>query len=61
MHLDEHYINIEDVIPNSKVDILPVQDRVTWKRQLFLRPGKWIPWVVVGIILLAIVVLMLFE
>ncbi|PBL04358.1 hypothetical protein ARMGADRAFT_51120 [Armillaria gallica] len=45
MHLDEHYINIEDVIPNSKVDILPVQDRVTWKRQLFLRPGKWLPWV----------------
>ncbi|PBL04355.1 hypothetical protein ARMGADRAFT_1004926 [Armillaria gallica] len=63
MHLDEHYINIEDVIPNSKVVILPGQDGAVWKRQLFLKPGKWIPWVtvtvVVGTILLAVIVLVL--
>ncbi len=63
MHVDEHYINIEGVIPNSKVVILPGQDGAAWKRQLFLRPGKWIPWVtvtvVVGTILLAVIVLVL--
>jgi len=61
--LDEHHTNIEDVIPNSKVVILPGQDGAAWKRQLFLRAGKWIPWVtvtvVVGTILLAVIVLVL--
>ncbi|KAJ7581491.1 hypothetical protein C8J56DRAFT_833576 [Mycena floridula] len=74
----EHYINIEGVIPNSKVVISPpsMPDRIDsglrndvpldkrrWKRELFLRPGAWIPWVtltvVVGTVLLAVIVLVL--
>ena len=55
---------MEGVIPNSKVVILPsaVEDEA-WKRQLFLRPGQWIPWVtltvVVGTVLLAVIVFVL--
>lgn len=55
---------MEGVIPNSKVVILPSADeRVDWKRELFLRPGEWIPWVtvtvVVGTVILAIIVFVL--
>lgn len=55
---------MEGVIPNSKVVILPsVKEGEAWKRQLFLRPGEWIPWVtltvVVGTILLAAIVFIL--
>ncbi|KIY68406.1 hypothetical protein CYLTODRAFT_374377 [Cylindrobasidium torrendii FP15055 ss-10] len=64
VHLTEHFINIEGVIPNSKVVILPsAKEGEIWKRELFLRPGKWIPWVtvtvVVGMALLAIIVFIL--
>ncbi|KAJ6620330.1 hypothetical protein B0H10DRAFT_2163572 [Mycena sp. CBHHK59/15] len=64
MHIAQHYINMEGVIPNSKVVILPsAQPGGAWKRELFLRPGELIPWVtltvVVGTILLAIIVLVL--
>lgn len=64
MHTQQHYINMEGVIPNSKVVILPPsKPGDAWKRELFLRPGEWIPWVtltvVVGTILLAIIVLVL--
>ena len=62
MHTEEHFINMEDVIPNSKVVILPRVDDV-WKRELFLRPGEWIPWVtltaVIGTVVLAIIVFIL--
>ena len=52
---------MEGVIPNSKVVILPsANEGEAWKRELFLRPGEWIPWVLVtvvsGTILLAILV-----
>ncbi len=55
---------MEGVVPNSKVVILPSAiEGDAWKRELFLRPGEWIPWVtvtvVVGMILLAIIVLVL--
>ncbi|CAK5279256.1 unnamed protein product [Mycena citricolor] len=64
MHTEQHYINIEGVIPNSKVVILPPsKEGDPWKRELFLRPGDWIPWVtltvVIGMILLAVIVLVL--
>jgi len=64
IHAPEHYINMEGVIPNSKVVILPSANQdEAWKRELFLRPGEWIPWVtvtvVVGMILLAIIVFVL--
>ena len=55
---------MEGVIPNSKVVILPsANEGEAWKRELFLRPGEWIPWVMVtvvaGTILLAIIVFVL--
>ncbi|KAG6831217.1 hypothetical protein H0H92_012014 [Tricholoma furcatifolium] len=64
LHAKEHYINMEGVIPNSKVVILPsANEDEAWKRELFLRPGEWIPWVtvtvVVGTALLAIIVFVL--
>lgn len=64
IHAKQHFINMEGVIPNSKVVILPsAKDGEAWKRQLFLRPGEWIPWVtltvVVGTVLLAVIVFVL--
>ena len=64
IHAEEHFINMEGVIPNSKVVILPsANEGEAWKRELFLRPGEWIPWVTVtvvaGTILLAIIVFVL--
>ncbi|TFK34872.1 hypothetical protein BDQ12DRAFT_688981 [Crucibulum laeve] len=64
VHSKEHFINMEGVIPNSRVVILPSpKEGEAWKRELFLRPGEWIPWVtltvVVGTVLLAIIVFVL--
>ncbi|RDB23975.1 T-cell immunomodulatory protein [Hypsizygus marmoreus] len=64
IHAKEHYINMEGVIPNSKVVILPsAREGEAWKRELFLRPGEWIPWVtltvVIGTAVLAIIVFVL--
>ncbi len=55
---------MEGVIPNSKVVILPSSKQgKQWKEELFLRPGEWIPWVtvtvVVGMLLLAIIIFVL--
>lgn len=55
---------MEGVIPNSKVVILPsAQEGEMWDRRLFLRPGEWIPWVlltvVIGTVVLAVIVLIL--
>jgi len=55
---------MEGVVPNSKVVILPsAKEGEAWKRELFLRPGEWIPWVtvtvLVSMIILAIIVLVL--
>lgn len=55
---------MEGVIPNSKVVILPPPpEGGGWRKELYLRPGDWIPWVTVtvvaGTVLLAIIVLVL--
>ncbi|TFY53308.1 hypothetical protein EVG20_g10176, partial [Dentipellis fragilis] len=61
-HSEEHFVALEMVIPNSKIVINPVPSG-EWHKELYLRPGEWIPWVgvsVVGAMLgLAIVVLVL--
>ena len=63
-HWPEHYINLAMVIPNSRLVINPPTGAEgDWHRELYLRPGEWIPWVGVSVIaamiLLAIVVLVL--
>jgi integrin alpha FG-GAP repeat containing protein 1 len=63
-HEFEHFINIEGVIPNSKLVIIPPKgESGSWRRELYLRPGEWIPWVTLTVVitttLLAIVVFML--
>lgn len=55
---------MEGVIPNSKVVIIPpLEGDGMWRKELYLRPGEWIPWVtltvVVATIILAIIVLVL--
>ncbi|KAG2020932.1 hypothetical protein CC2G_006216 [Coprinopsis cinerea AmutBmut pab1-1] len=64
VHAKEHWIDMEGVIPNSRVVILPsTKEGETWRRELFLRPGEWIPWVTVtclaGTAVLAIIVFVL--
>ncbi|GAA6012102.1 hypothetical protein JCM11491_001751 [Sporobolomyces phaffii] len=66
-----HFINLEGVIPNSQVLVLPYQsgegpargDVGEWKKELYLKPGDWIPWVTLvlltAIIGLGVVVLVL--
>ncbi|SGY75403.1 BQ5605_C005g03425 [Microbotryum silenes-dioicae] len=51
-HQDQHFINIEGLIPNSQIVIVPWQpdwasDPSSWTRELFLHPGDWIPWVTI--------------
>ncbi|GBE82743.1 integrin alpha N-terminal domain-containing protein [Sparassis latifolia] len=62
-HSDKHYINMEGVIPNSKVVIIPPIEGDTWRKELYLRPGEWIPWVTVTVIgamtVLAVIVFVL--
>jgi len=65
IHAPDHYINMEGVIPNSRVVVVPPLDGSGdgWKRELFLRPGSWVPWVTVtcigGMVILAIIVFVL--
>ncbi|THH05309.1 hypothetical protein EW145_g4893 [Phellinidium pouzarii] len=59
-----HFVNMEGVIPNSKVVIYPpTHVDGAWRRELYLRPGAWIPWVtltvIVTVVLLAVVVFVL--
>ena len=49
-----HYINMEGVIPNSRVVITPDLDQ-DWRRELYLRPGEWIPWVTVTLVLATVI------
>lgn len=65
-HHEEHFINMEGVIPNSKVLIVPPSDdsqRTDWRKELYLRPGEWIPLVtltvVIATVILALIVLVL--
>ncbi|CCA72398.1 hypothetical protein PIIN_06332 [Serendipita indica DSM 11827] len=45
------------VIPNSKVVIIPPSNPGfgEWKRELYLRPGEWIPWVTVTLVVATII------
>lgn len=67
-HQHTHFINVEGLIPNSQVVIVPyqpddVQDPSTWTKELYLQPGDWIPWVTIvlgaAIICLGVVVVVL--
>ena len=53
-HSDQHYIDMEGVIPNSKVVIIPPIDDGAWRKELYLRPGDWIPWVTVVLVTLIV-------
>lgn len=55
-HSAEHFINMEGVIPNSRVVIMPpAADENSWKRELYLRPGEWIPWVTLTIVIATLI------
>ena len=67
-HHAEHFINMEGVIPNSRVVIIPPSTlnaggNRDWRKELYLRPGDWIPWVtltvIVATVVLAIIVFFL--
>ncbi|KAJ9112839.1 hypothetical protein QFC20_002167 [Naganishia adeliensis] len=76
LHSDIHYTNIEGVIPNSHVVLIPpfpdvgnetlsVKPNEDWHKSLFLHPGDWIKWVItvliVVVILLAGVIYLLHQ
>lgn len=47
---------MEGVIPNSKVVIIPpIEDGGMWRKELYLRPGEWIPWVTLTMVATTIV------
>ncbi|KAK4058838.1 hypothetical protein OIO90_000284 [Microbotryomycetes sp. JL221] len=53
-HQPEHFVNVEGLIPNSQVVIVPWQpedrsDPGTWRKELYLHPGDWIPWVTLAL------------
>ena len=57
-----NFVEMEGVIPNSQVIVLPWEqdgngDSSTWKKELYLSPGDWIPWVMV--VLATIIVILL--
>ncbi|KAF8520193.1 hypothetical protein BU17DRAFT_46898 [Hysterangium stoloniferum] len=54
---DDIFINMEGVIPNSKVIIVPspAGEKGGWKKELFLRPGAWIPLVTLTVVLSTII------
>jgi integrin alpha FG-GAP repeat containing protein 1 len=41
---------LEMVIPNSKLVINPGTAPDEWHKELYLRPGQWIPWVGVSVL-----------
>ncbi len=64
IHSKQHYINLEGVIPNSRVVINPsLNEDEAWRRELFLRPGEWTSLVtitvVIAMLILAIIVFIL--
>ena len=49
------FVNMEGVIPNSKVVIYPpTSDDGAWRKELYLRPGQWIPWVTLTVACLVV-------
>ncbi|KAI0071009.1 hypothetical protein K474DRAFT_1712830 [Panus rudis PR-1116 ss-1] len=51
-HSPEHFNNMEGVIHNSKVVIIPSPDDSGGmrRRELYLRPGEWIVWVTLTVV-----------
>ncbi|KAG8790454.1 hypothetical protein FRC12_011834 [Ceratobasidium sp. 428] len=41
---------LEGVIPNSKLVLNPGGDGAAWRRELFLRPGEWMWWVLLTLV-----------
>ncbi|KAG8719560.1 hypothetical protein FRC09_010950 [Ceratobasidium sp. 395] len=41
---------LEGVIPNSKLVLNPGGDGADWRRELFLRPGEWMWWVLLTLV-----------
>ncbi|KAH9465512.1 hypothetical protein Pst134EA_013395 [Puccinia striiformis f. sp. tritici] len=67
-HQTLHYINIEGLLPNSQLVVIPFQNPGsnwpgTWKKELYLHPADWIPYVslslAVATLILAIIVVVL--
>jgi hypothetical protein len=67
-HQREHYVNIEGLLPNSQLVVIPYQasgERSvgSWKKELYLQPADWIPWVSISLafatLLLAVIVVVL--
>ncbi|KAI6097916.1 hypothetical protein EV401DRAFT_2040044 [Pisolithus croceorrhizus] len=56
-HTQDHFTNMEGVIPNSRLVIHPPagKDTGSWKRELYLRPGEWIPWVTLTVIITTVI------
>ncbi|KAI0059037.1 integrin alpha N-terminal domain-containing protein [Artomyces pyxidatus] len=48
-HTASHFLSLEMVIPNSQIVINPSADGA-WRKELYLRPGQWIPWVGVSVL-----------
>jgi len=59
-HTQEHCINMEGVIPNSRVVIHPALDDESWRRELFLRPGALVPWVTFTVIVTTVILASIF-
>jgi integrin alpha FG-GAP repeat containing protein 1 len=62
-HQDRHYTNLEAVLPNSQLLVVPWQPAEAtspenWSKQLYLHPGDWIPGVTLSL-LAAMVVLVI--
>ncbi|QRV86819.1 T-cell immunomodulatory protein [Ceratobasidium sp. AG-Ba] len=41
---------LEGVIPNSKLVLNPANDGTEWRKELFLRPGDWMWWVLLTLV-----------
>ncbi|QRW26836.1 Cdc73 family RNA polymerase II accessory factor [Rhizoctonia solani] len=48
---------LEGVIPNSKLVLNPNADGTDWKRELFLRPGQWLWWVLFTLVAATVILL----
>ncbi|KAI0045090.1 integrin alpha N-terminal domain-containing protein [Auriscalpium vulgare] len=50
-HTTPHFLSLEMVIPNSQLVINPAAPGAgAWRKELYLRPGQWIPWVGVTVV-----------
>ncbi|KAI9488105.1 hypothetical protein BDB00DRAFT_850036 [Zychaea mexicana] len=59
-HQEQNYLFYEGVIPNSQLIFIPYQpndvhDSSTWKVELYIQPGDYVPWVLVVLVVAAII------